>query len=789
MTEFASFWQGGFEGADYITRQHVPLSMIESNGHLQKVFEDYTALKEFGIKTVRESVGWRLCDRPEGYDFSSVYTRMLAAKKAGIQICWTISHYGWPEDTDIFAADFVPRFARFCGVLATYLAPFFDSPPVYSPVNEISFTSWAISVGFFPSSREPSHEAGVESKRQLVRAAIAGCDAIWHADPRARMLHCDPIINIVPPPGGEALQHEAEQHSLAQYQAWDMLCGRLEPELGGAMRYLDLIGANYYHDNQWEMMTHRKLWWHLGDARRAPLHQMLHKLHQRYGRPILLAETSHVGSGRGAWIQHIAGEIAQALLNGIKITGVCLYPIIDRPDWEDNNRWHQSGLWDVPEYTSENYLRVINPPYAVAIKEAQASLRQFVDQLDKRNSDEDKPMTVQKLIVFSHLRWDFVFQRPQHLLTRLAREYQIIFVEEPVYQPGEAAFHFSYPAANVTVARPHTSIQQPGFHDDQLVQLTPLMEQLCHEDEQPLVWFYTPMALPLLANFNASAVIYDCMDELAAFANAPRQLLQRESALLRRASLVFTGGPSLYAAKKDRHPSVYCFPSSVDVVHFEQALDRTNEHPLQEHIPHPRLGYYGVIDERMDTALLAQLADAHPEWQIVCVGPVVKIDPASLPVRNNIHYLGQQPYQALPQFLAGWDVCLMPFMLNESTQFISPTKVLEYMAAALPVVSTPIKDVAEPYGDVVFIAKDAGSFIAHCERALALTDAQTARMVQRMKQIVSLTSWDSTAQQMKMLMSGAAEKATPLQEPELSQKKSSAFSLTEVASSWLKRSS
>ncbi|WAT02402.1 hypothetical protein [Rouxiella chamberiensis] len=156
MTEFASFWQGGFEGADYITRQHVPLSMNESNGHLQKVFEDYTALKEFGIKTVRESVGWRLCDRPEGYDFSSVYTRMLAAKKAGIQICWTISHYGWPEDTDIFAADFVPRFARFCGVLATYLAPFFDSPPVYSPVNEISFTSWAISVGFFPRHANPA---------------------------------------------------------------------------------------------------------------------------------------------------------------------------------------------------------------------------------------------------------------------------------------------------------------------------------------------------------------------------------------------------------------------------------------------------------------------------------------------------------------------------------------------------------------------------------------------------------------------------------------------------------
>jgi len=363
------------------------------------------------------------------------------------------------------------------------------------------------------------------------------------------------------------------------------------------------------------------------------------------------------------------------------------------------------------------------------------------------------------IVVFSHLRWDFVFQRPQHLLSRLAQHCPILFVEEPEYDDGAPFMQRSSPAPNVTVCRAHTPIHGAGFHDEQLRLLQPMVAQLAPPGEDVIAWFYTPMALPLLQALQPSLVVYDCMDELASFKNPPKQLLQRESALLNTADLVFAGGPSLYEAKKNRHPSVHCFPSSVDVVHFQQALDRERVHPQQADIPHPRLGFYGVLDERFDPELVGEVADAHPEWQIVLAGPVVKIDPERLPKRANIHYLGQQPYTALPDLLAGWDVCLMPFAINEATKFISPTKVLEYMAAQLPIVSTPIADVANPYGHVVAIASSAQEFIAACEAALAQTPEQRRRMVEAMLAVVAATSWDNTAKRMAELLESAPARA------------------------------
>jgi UDP-galactopyranose mutase len=359
------------------------------------------------------------------------------------------------------------------------------------------------------------------------------------------------------------------------------------------------------------------------------------------------------------------------------------------------------------------------------------------------------------IVVFSHLRWDFVFQRPQHLLSRLAQHYPILFVEEPVHDDGAPFMERSSPAPNVTVCRAHTNIHAGGFHDDQLRLLQPMVAQLAPPGEEVVAWFYTPMALPLLQAVQPKLVVYDCMDELASFKNPPKQLLQRESALLSIADLVFAGGPSLYEGKKNRHPSVHCFPSSVDVVHFQQALDRSRVHPQQESIPHPRLGFYGVLDERFDPELVGEVADAHPEWQIVLAGPVVKIDPASLPKRANIHYLGQQSYDRLPDLLAGWDVCLMPFAINEATKFISPTKVLEYMAAQLPIVSTPIADVVNPYGHVVAIADGARQFIAACEAALSMSPEQRRIMVEAENAIVAATSWNNTAKHMAELIDSA----------------------------------
>jgi len=370
---------------------------------------------------------------------------------------------------------------------------------------------------------------------------------------------------------------------------------------------------------------------------------------------------------------------------------------------------------------------------------------------------------MQTLIVFCHLRWDFVFQRPQHLMTRLAEHYNILFIEEPVQTEGPAHLKKTAVAPNITVCQPHTNVPHYGFHDDQIPVLQGLLSDLVPEGERPVVWFYTPMALPLLQGLDPALVVYDCMDELSAFKNPPKQLLQRESALLNIADLVFTGGPSLYEAKKNRHPNAHCFSSSVDANHFRQALDAAISHKDQAHVAGPRLGFYVVIDERFDTGLVRDMAAAHPEWQIVLVGPVVKIDPAELPRAENVHYMGQRGYQELPQFLAGWDVCLLPFAMNESTKFISPTKVLEYMAAEKPSVSTPITDVKVPYGDVVAIAATPAEYIAACERMLALNAEEKAAMAKRMREVVANTSWDKTAARMHELISNAVpgNKARP----------------------------
>lgn len=364
-------------------------------------------------------------------------------------------------------------------------------------------------------------------------------------------------------------------------------------------------------------------------------------------------------------------------------------------------------------------------------------------------------MSAPTIVVFCHLRWDFVFQRPQQLLTRLADSFNILMVEEPVYHEGSDFLQQRQVHPGVTVCTPHTGVTAAGFHDDQLPRVQALLRGLLPGGEQPIVWFYTPMAVPLLSALRPSLVVYDCMDELSAFKNPPPQLMQREAALLARADIVFTGGPSLFEAKRLRHRNVWCFPSSVDAAHFGKARAQGRDHPDhpdQLGLPHPRLGFYGVIDERFDMALLETVAAARPAWQLVMVGPVVKIDPGELPRRPNIHYMGQRDYQDLPWFLSGWDVCLMPFAINESTRFISPTKVLEYMAAERPIVSTPVKDVAIPYGKLVAIAADAEAFIAACEAALALAPSQRKVMTAGMREIVESTSWQRTAEQMGNLL-------------------------------------
>jgi UDP-galactopyranose mutase len=349
-----------------------------------------------------------------------------------------------------------------------------------------------------------------------------------------------------------------------------------------------------------------------------------------------------------------------------------------------------------------------------------------------------------------------VFQRPQHLMSRFAREMNVIFWEEPVeVAPNETAYLQVREAreGSVRIVVPHLPQGMP--EDAREAALMRLLEAHVASIQGSLIaWYYTPMMLPFSRHIEADVTVFDAMDELSKFKFAPLQLLELEQELIDRADIVFTGGSSLYEAKKDRHDRVHCFPSSVDRVHFLKARARQFEPADQEDLPRPRLGFYGVIDERFDSELLDKVAAMRPEWTFVMVGPVVKISEDDLPKRPNIHYLGSKTYDQLPAYLSGWDVALMPFAMNESTQFISPTKTPEYLAGGKPVVSTPIKDVVRHYGqlDGVKIASDAESFVKACEEALALSHEREGDWLAQADLMLSATSWDTTQARMAALI-------------------------------------
>jgi UDP-galactopyranose mutase len=350
------------------------------------------------------------------------------------------------------------------------------------------------------------------------------------------------------------------------------------------------------------------------------------------------------------------------------------------------------------------------------------------------------------LVCLSHLRWNFVYQRPQHLMTRHARHRRVFFVEEPVFNGvARPRLDLNLGPDGVRVAVPHLPREMPA--GDVPATQRALLDQLLDSERvrSPILWYYTPLALPFTDHLDPGLVVYDCMDELSAFRGASPRLLLEEERLLQRADVVFTGGWSLYEAKRERHHNVHGLPSSVDVAHFKRARLGLADPPDQASLPRPRVGFFGVIDERMDQDLIAGVADRRPDWQVVLLGPIVKIDPAELPRRPNLHYLGPKPYEQLPAYLAHWDVALMPFARNDATRFISPTKTPEYLAAGRPVVSTSIRDVVRPYGErgLVRIADAPDAFVAAIEEAME-SDATSGSWLDRVDAFLADTSWDRT---------------------------------------------
>jgi UDP-galactopyranose mutase len=362
------------------------------------------------------------------------------------------------------------------------------------------------------------------------------------------------------------------------------------------------------------------------------------------------------------------------------------------------------------------------------------------------------------LICFSHLRWDFVRQRPQHIMERFAKTRRVFYFEEPILTDHHLAYleTHRFDGSEVVVLRPRIPSRLSRDHDDDvLARLLNEFLQLIAEPS-PLLWFYTPMLFGCARHIEATAIVFDCMDELSGFRFAPAKLKALEAELMQAADVVFTGGTRLYEARRSHHDNLHCFPSSVDTRHFTAARSPLPDPADQAAIPHPRLGFYGVIDERIDLGLVAQVAQARPDWQLVLVGPVAKIDARDLPRLPNIHYLGQKDYDALPAYLAGWDVALMPFADNESTAFISPTKTPEYLASGRPVVSTPVADVVRHYGALmgVSLARLPSDFVKACDTALEQSRAPQ-QWLPEADLLLARTSWDETQLRMSGLVAEA----------------------------------
>lgn len=371
---FQSFWMAGFECTDKLNAFGNRVDFLNLTGHLQLLDQDYQNLKPFHIQTVREGIRWSQVEkRPYEYDWSTVAYMLEKGKALGIQQVWDLCHFGYPDDLTPLHPMFARRFAAMCRAFVEFCRSLYpDGPLVVTPINEVSFMAWL--GGDVRGTTPYCMGQGWEVKYGLMRAYIEGVAALREADPSIRILTTEPLVQVVQPLDATPEQVEAARHEHElQFQAVDMLCGRISPELGGSPDFLDILGFNYYYDNQWVVDTYENLGWanEPKDARWRPLRSLLTQAHERYNRPVVLTETSHPGIDRPFWIQTIAAECAAVLAEGVPLWGICLYPIIDRPDWDNLTHWHRAGLWDAEESPGELPQRVLYNPYADALLEAQ----------------------------------------------------------------------------------------------------------------------------------------------------------------------------------------------------------------------------------------------------------------------------------------------------------------------------------------------------------------------------------------------------------------------------------
>lgn len=496
---FRSWWQAGFEGADHVNSHGRPLHPNDINGHQACVDEDYAGLAPFGIRTVRESVGWRICTAGGAPDFTPLNGRLESAARRGLQVVWTICHYGMPAGTDVLDPGFPARFAEFAHAAASHVRQF-ERGAIYVLINEPSFFTWALAnsnlMGEWPRLRG----RGDDVKRQLMAAIISGAEAVRDADPKARFLHVDPVIHVGSSKGDPESRAGAERERASQFPAWDMAMGFAEPQLRGSPSLVDCIGVNYYHSNQWEYGLNEPYFWHLKDPRRISFSSLLMEMWDRYRRPLLVAETSHVGVGRAEWIGEIVTEVDRACAAGVDVRGICLYPYMDRVDWQDDTHWHRSGLWDVVPKSDGTPARQLDCFYARRLLRLQGR------PVESAATRALHPGIDRAIVAFCPLPWADAPLRVRSVMSRLAAFRTILFVDAPGNDADEPWLEETNPYPGVHVLTPHL---RAGSADERAAETSHLMARHLAEDpvRVEVVWLYEPIARELAAQWPDAMIV------------------------------------------------------------------------------------------------------------------------------------------------------------------------------------------------------------------------------------------------------------------------------------------
>lgn len=740
----------------------VPLDMVMTSGHWHRLDGDHARAADSGLSSVRETIGWRVSENAQGQiDLSRALRVADSAQRHGLQVLWTLMHYGLPHGLSLHDDALIQRFTRFAVHVVKAVGTSSDRAPVFTPINEIGFLAWAASQPHLlhaPDNTvglddEGIRNRGYDVKCRLVGATLLAIQAMRLEDSRCIFMHAEPLVHVVAPNNRPELNDLAQRVSSWQWQVWDLLTGVERPELGGHPDSVDLMGVNHYHNGQWELDSFNRLEWHLQDPRRKALFTLLREAWLRYRKPIMLAETSHVGSGRAAWLNEMAGEVRTARAHSVPVAGFCIYPLTDRPDWNDPSRWHRSGLWHVAE----------SAPDLPCVKQddCSAALQSWQQHLPNAPTN-DLPL----LVVLCHRSWGPMTHRTQQLVRQLAVHWRVLWVEEP--RLGGVATSVSLRAIGPTIDVLIPQIcadSKGGVYTDSDWLVSIIQQQLVSIGRKPAAcWLTNPLALPVARALQPGCLVIDCCGPHGEAGST----LAWEARDLRSADLVFAeGGAKALRLNAVCGIAVHPILNGVDTQHFSGPSTITHQAPqtwaametqnLQGTWPGPRVGYAGAIDACLDTELIASMADARPDWHFVMVGPVVGIDEGALPRRANIAWLGEQPQDLLPELMRGWSIGWMPWRPSAATVEAHPAQVLEYIACGLPVVSPWISDLASLAPAGIRWACTHAMHLIHCDAILA-QPAPLRRAEQRVaQQRLQRYCWSDSARRIEHWMLALAD--------------------------------